>query len=120
LAGFYDKAYDYFSRIVDLENNNLRPCNSGEKTGKAWMCIIYGFAGMDVVNDILKFDPYLPKGWKGYCFKILFHRKRIKIKINSDGAFYELLNGGETEIVHGEQKMSLKQNETKKMRIRSI
>lgn len=71
------------------------------------MCLVYGFAGMRVENEVLSFRPYLPENWEEYRFKLNFQGRLIGVKVNRDGASYELLSGEPIEIVDRGKKRVL-------------
>jgi len=46
-----------------------------------WMSIVEGFGGMRIQNDMLIFNPSIPKGWESFSFKIWFRDNLIKVKV---------------------------------------
>jgi alpha,alpha-trehalose phosphorylase len=87
--GEYDKAYDYFINTARLDIDNLHHnTKDGIHTacmGGSWMSIVFGFAGMRVVDGQLNFHPHLPKKWKKVSFKINFKNRILacQLEVNS-------------------------------------
>lgn len=107
--GYYDKAYKYFSEtaVMDLTNShgNTKDGIHAANMAGAWMCIVNGFAGMRAYEDTLGFNPYLPKEWKGYCFKVTYRGRLIEVKVSEAEISYRLLEGDAIEIIcSGEKK----------------
>lgn len=87
------RAYDFYLRTARLDlndyNNDTRDGLHITSMAGTWMTIIKGFAGMEVKNDQLTFNPLLPKNWKSLSFKINFRDEvkhvfidRLGLKIN--------------------------------------
>lgn len=83
-----DLAYKYYLNASRLDLNDY---NNDTKQGLhitsmagSWMSIVQGFAGMRVKNSKLYFEPFTPKNWDGYAFKIFFRENLLKISINEN------------------------------------
>lgn len=109
--GAYEKAYSYFMNTARLDIDNLHHnTKDGIHTasmGGSWMSIVFGFAGMRVVNGTLNFHPHLPKKWKSLNFKIQFKERKldchlegnaIEIKVE-EGLPLKILVEGKSKIV---------------------
>ena len=72
------------------------------------MCLVNGFAGMRVYEDTISFNPYLPKVWQEYKFKITYKGRLIEVKVDKNGTSYKLLEGESLEIVHKGEKRIIK------------
>lgn len=87
--GYHDKAYKYFmeTATMDLTNShgNTKDGIHAANMAGAWMCVVYGFAGMRVHDDVLTFNPYLPKSWEEYRFKITYRGKLMEVIVDKDG-----------------------------------
>lgn len=110
--GYHKKAYDYFIKTArmdldDYQGNTHHGVHTANMAG-SWMCIVNGFAGMRVYNDVLSFKPYIHNGWEKYSFKITYRGSIIKLTINSIETIYELLEGKELEIIHRDKHFMLK------------
>lgn len=110
--GYHEKAYDYFIKTArmdldDYQGNTHHGVHTANMAG-SWMCIVNGFAGMQVHDDVLGFQPYIYPDWEEYSFKITYRGRLIKLTINSAGTTYELVEGTELEITHKGESIKLK------------
>jgi maltose phosphorylase len=73
----------------------------------AWLSIVQGFAGMRVRDEQLVLNPFLPKKWTSYQFRLIYRGRILEIKVTGDGSTVKLidgepliilLNGIETEV----------------------
>nr|WP_274601625.1 glycosyl hydrolase family 65 protein [Clostridium rhizosphaerae] len=109
-VGYHDKAYKYFMEtatmdLTDSHRNTKDGIHAANMAG-AGMCLVNGFAGMRVYEDTISFNPYIPKEWQEYKFKVTYRGRLIEIKVNKDGTSYRMLEGESLEIVHrGEKKI---------------
>lgn len=86
-------AYKYFmkSAAIDLESTNpvkkaglflgglhTAPC------GGTWQVLAMGFLGLEIENNILKFNPILPSHWQELQFNIFFKGEKLTIRINQE------------------------------------
>ncbi len=83
--GKIDQAYSLYLRTarLDLDDYNKEVHEGLHITSMAgtWMSIVEGFGGMRIQNDMLIFNPSIPKGWKSFSFKIWFRENLIKVKV---------------------------------------
>jgi len=109
-VGYHDKAYKYFMEtatmdLTDSHGNTKDGIHAANMAG-AGMCLVNGFAGMRVYEDTISFNPYIPKEWQEYKFKVTYRGRLIEIKVDKNGTSYRLLEGESLEIVHkGEKKI---------------
>ncbi|NOU18930.1 MAG: glycoside hydrolase family 65 protein [Bacteroidales bacterium] len=86
--GKIEQAYNLYLRTarLDLDDYNKEVHEGLHITSMAgtWMSIVEGFGGMRIQNDILIFNPCIPKGWKSFSFKIWFRDNLIKVKVAHD------------------------------------
>lgn len=86
--GMYDKAYEMYLRTsrLDLDNYNNDTKDGCHITSMAgtWMSVVQGFGGMRVRNDKLHLNPFIPKHWKSFSFKILFREALLKINVTKE------------------------------------
>jgi len=102
----------FHSLYTDLRDmhGNTRDGIHVSSMGGTWQAIVYGFAGMKIIDGLLTFDPYLPPfldmlkfkvKYRGTTLVVTLHRdkievlplgkkKRIKIKVYNK--IYELQN----------------------------
>jgi alpha,alpha-trehalose phosphorylase len=95
--GAYEKAYAYFMNTARLDIDNLHHnTKDGIHTasmGGSWMSIVFGFAGMRVVNGVLNFHPHLPKKWKSLDFKIQFKGRKLNCHLEGNTIQIKLEEG---------------------------
>jgi alpha,alpha-trehalose phosphorylase len=110
-VGYHEKAYEYFmeTAAMDLTNShgNTKDGIHAANMAGAWMSVVYGFAGMRAHEDKLSFNPYLPEKWEEYSFKISFRGRLIEVRVNKEGAHYELLEGEGLTIGSHNKSISL-------------
>lgn len=99
---YYEDAFKYYlmSSRIDLDDYDQKAymgihiaCAAG-----SWLVIASGFAGMRVKQGQLSFNPYLPKQWKGYTFKMKFKDRLIKISIEKRKSIFSLERGNSLKI----------------------
>lgn len=87
-VGNHEKAYQHFMRtaLVDLENNqgNTEHGIHAASAGGTWQAAVFGFAGMRVKENELKFTPWLPEHWKSMNFKVIFKKKLYNVHITKN------------------------------------
>ncbi|MFK5890349.1 MAG: family 65 glycosyl hydrolase domain-containing protein [Flavobacteriaceae bacterium] len=78
-----DKAYEMYLRTarLDLDDYNNEVAEGCHITSMAgtWMTIVQGFGGMRTFNNILSFNPQIPKQWQSYAFTINYRGIILKI-----------------------------------------
>ena len=86
--GRLDKSYELYIRTarLDLDNYNYDTEDGLHITSMAgtWMSVVYGFAGVRILNGTLSISPRLPNQWKGYNFKLIHQETVISISISND------------------------------------
>ncbi|MDP3314045.1 glycoside hydrolase family 65 protein [Lutibacter sp.] len=95
--GSHDKAYDYFMNTARLDMDNLHHnTKDGIHTacmGGSWMSVVFGFAGMRLVDGVLNFHPNIPKKWKSLDFKINFKNRILKCHLERNTINIKLEKG---------------------------
>ncbi|GLB47330.1 maltose phosphorylase [Philodulcilactobacillus myokoensis] len=91
------KAYSYFTDTVTMDLTNLQG-NTADglhlaNLGGTWMSIVQGFAGMQMKNDKLEYNPKLPKEWKQYSFRQVFRGRVIEVHVTHQGTQLKLISG---------------------------
>ncbi|MEA1973996.1 MAG: family 65 glycosyl hydrolase domain-containing protein [Bacillota bacterium] len=101
--GYEEKAYELYLRTsrLDLENYNSDTKDGLHITSMAgtWMSIIYGFARFRIKNDKLQLNPFIPKKWNSYSFKILFRDNLLLITVNKENIEIILEKGNSLDIL---------------------
>ncbi|QAT41275.1 glycoside hydrolase family 65 protein [Clostridium sp. JN-9] len=84
--GKEEKAYEMYLRTarLDLDNYNNDTSDGCHITSMAgtWMSIVQGFGGMRVINGKLTLNPFIPKQWDSYSFKIMFRNILLNIEVS--------------------------------------
>jgi len=106
--GYHDKAYEMYLRTarLDLDDYNNDTCDGCHITSMAgtWMSIVQGFGGMRVLNDRLHFNPFIPKQWGKYAFKILFRGHLIRITVAQSKVLIEnICDNPITLVIHNKE-----------------
>ena len=113
-VGYLDLAYEYFKEtalvdLLDLAGNTEDGIHLASMSA-TWLVAIAGFGGMRDYGDKLLFNPHLPRGINRLCFRMLFQGRLIKVTIQPKHATYELVEGDEIDLLHGEESFTLKSN----------
>lgn len=95
-VGKLDDACRYFSDsarmdLDDYHENFYAGIHAANMAG-TWQSIVFGFAGLRRVAGVPEFTPILPKGWKGYSFRIRYRGSLLKVSVSADGAQFCLEN----------------------------
>ncbi|MFA5647613.1 MAG: family 65 glycosyl hydrolase domain-containing protein [Bacteroidales bacterium] len=116
LIGDIEKAYEMYLRTarLDLDDYNHEAREGLHITSMAgtWMSIVEGFGGMRVRNNMLVFNPLIPKQWKSYSFKVWFRENILKVMVNDSDIVITNESGPSLSvIVHNEtQTITSKSN----------
>lgn len=110
--GKEDKAVELYARTarLDLDNYNNDTEDGLHITSMsgAWLAIVQGFAGMRVRNAQLSFQPFVPKGWDGYDFKINFHNRLLSVTIEKDKIILNIEEGKPLDVILYGEKVTVK------------
>ncbi len=103
-VGYRDKAYAYFMETarLDLDNTHANTQTGVHTAAMAgtWLGVAYGFGGMRLDEDGLRFAPALPDKWTGYRFKVHVRGALLEVAVDAAGAEYRLLEGGRLALAH--------------------
>ncbi|QFZ53369.1 glycoside hydrolase family 65 protein [Oceanihabitans sp. IOP_32] len=115
--GRMEQAYQFYLRTsrLDLDDYNHEVHEGLHITSMAgtWMSIVEGFGGMRIKDGKLSFMPKIPKQWEGYSFKVNFRNHILKVNVNQKQTHFEVLSGGELEILVNNKTIVLKTQELK-------
>lgn len=112
----HDKAYEFYLRTARLDlddyNNDTDDGLHITSMGGTWLAFVQGFGGMRVKNGQLVLNPFIPKSWKSYSFRINFRGAHLEIKMGKKEL--SIINHTETyqEIVIWEKSYELKALQT--------
>ncbi|MEA3451864.1 MAG: glycosyl hydrolase family 65 protein, partial [Bacteroidota bacterium] len=109
------KAYELYLRTarLDLDDYNDEVHEGLHITSMAgtWMSIIYGFAGMRIVDGKISFSPFLPNNWTSVSFRIRFRENLLNVKVFTNKITIENLKGNDIEILLFDDKYTLNSND---------
>ena len=109
--GRIETAYDYFMSsarldLDDMHHNTKDGLHMANMAG-TWLGMVRGFGGMRCRGGRLSFAPVCPPQWKSYSFCVTFRGRRIHVKVDVDGARYQLLQGESLVIEAGGKPLTL-------------
>ncbi|NOU36322.1 MAG: beta-phosphoglucomutase [Kiritimatiellaceae bacterium] len=86
--GMLDRAMHYFDLsanfdFVDYNKDTYAGIHIGN-FGGLWQALVYGFAGLELHGDTLRFNPHLPENWKSLSFNLSFRGETLRVKV-ADG-----------------------------------
>lgn len=101
--GYEEKAYEMYLRtsrldLDDYNNDTEDGCHITSMAG-TWMSVVKGFGGMSVLHDKLHLNPFIPKQWNSYSFRIEFRGRVIKVKASKSKTETLLESGEPFEII---------------------
>ena len=64
-----------------------------------WQVIHYGFAGFELEDGILKFNPIMPKGWNRVNYKFTYHGNQITVTMDRKTITLTSKDGNEDVMV---------------------
>lgn len=101
-TGDTEKAYDLFlhSTRLDLDDYNNEVSQGLHITSMAgsWQVIVRGFAGMKILDNMLDFDPTIPRKWNSYTFKVNFRERTLQMQVGKEVIKITLVEGNELNI----------------------
>lgn len=103
-VGYSEKSYDYFMQTARLDLDNLHHNTQHglhcAALAGSWMALVYGFAGMRSNMKIPQFEPHLPAQWTHYQFAVRLNNCTLQVRVESNQATYQLLDGDGLNILH--------------------
>ncbi len=100
--GRHQQAYSYYlwSSRVDLDNfnNNTQDGLHISSMAGTWLNIVYGFGGLVISEDGLKFCPTIPDSWDEYIFRIRYRGSLIRLTVSHQDIYCCLLEGEPLQI----------------------
>ena len=83
-----EKAYEMYLRTARLDldnyNNDTEDGLHITSMGGTWMAFVEAFGGMRVVNGELCLNPFIPKSWTEYAFRINFRQSHLEIRMGKE------------------------------------
>ncbi|MDM8534432.1 glycosyl hydrolase family 65 protein [Clostridiaceae bacterium HSG29] len=106
-----DYAYKLFRKAIDIDlGKNMNSSDKGihsASLGGIWQSVVYGFAGVKIVNNILSINPRLPKEWNEIEMPLIFNdiellinltHEVINVKVIDNEAINVVINGKNIKI----------------------
>jgi len=109
--GRQEKAYEMYLRTARLDlddyNNDTSDGLRITSMGGTWMAFVQGFGGMRVRKGKLHFNPFIPKGWNSYSFRINFRGAQLEFLM--DTGHFRIINHSKNTVplVIGGKEMDL-------------
>ncbi len=66
--------------------------------GGVWQALAFGFAGIRPHGGVLQMDPRLPNSWSTLEIPVLFRGRRIRVRVDPEGATVEADGPAEIEL----------------------
>lgn len=84
--GNREMAYDLFQRAIGIDmGENMKTSDDGIHSASlagVWQSVVFGFAGVRMLNGTLRINPTLPADWSGLSFYIFWHGQKLHINIS--------------------------------------
>lgn len=100
-----ESLFDFATRM-DLDNYNRNTCEGLHTTSiaGAWMNIVCGFGGLRTDAAALTLAPSIPKGWRGYSFRVCTGGSVLKVSIDQAHVTVRVLQGSDvTAVLYGKE-----------------
>ena len=109
-----DQAYTFYLRTsrLDLDDYNKEVEEGLHITSMAgtWMSIVEGFGGMRIKNDMLNFEPRIPKEWDAYSFKVNFRDQILKVNVSQSETTFQLEGDHDLDIIVNSNPLTISPN----------
>jgi maltose phosphorylase len=94
------KAHEWLNRslqydLYDLDDKPEKRLHLMNMAG-SWLAIVYGLAGLRIMDDAISIKSLLPETWNSFSFNFMFRNQKLKIKILATWA--EAENHGNEEV----------------------
>ncbi|QZE14022.1 glycoside hydrolase family 65 protein [Halosquirtibacter laminarini] len=117
--GNQEKAYEMYLRTARLDlddyNNDTEDGLHITSMGGTWMGFVMGFGGFRARNNRLILNPFLPKEWKGYSFKVNFRGAHLKVQTTHDHTIIENISDVACDLTVFDKEYTLAANDTIKL-----
>ena len=95
--GRHEDAYTYFAQsarmdLDDYHDNFYAGIHAANMAG-TWQSIVFGFAGLRLVNGVPEFKFYIPEAWNGYHFTVKIKESVLAVDVLPDGWSITLQSG---------------------------
>lgn len=87
-SGLLNQAYQFFNVALRADISNLHGNTHegihGASLGGVWQSVINGFAGANIENHVLSFDPRMPTTWHYIQFSLFWKKALLRIVANNN------------------------------------
>ena len=91
------KALAYYESVAALDlmdtHKNTADGIHAANMGGCWMGLVYGFAGLRIGENSLRFRPTLPESWQSYRFRFRWRGSLAEAAVDEKGIRFTLLDG---------------------------
>jgi maltose phosphorylase len=119
--GYEKKSYQMYLRTARLDlddyNNDTNDGLHITSMGGTWMAFVMGFGGVRVKNDRLVFNPFLPKKWKNWSFRINFRGAHLEVTMKK--GLFTIVNHSEkpAQVEVWNKQFSIKEKSKKEFKL---
>lgn len=97
--GEFEIAHGFFKGALDTDfGESSTLCNEGihaANCGGVWQTVVFGFAGIGVLEDNLIIEPHLPSAWRNISIRLNWRGCELLISLDKKSVTVESLNGKE-------------------------
>ncbi|MBN2860922.1 MAG: beta-phosphoglucomutase [Sphaerochaetaceae bacterium] len=108
-CGYESSGYQYAVQTILMDRKDLHHnTQDGLHTaamGGAWMAIVYGMAGLRLIDGIPKFRPLLPAGIRRIGFNLLIQGSLLKVDISPETTRYQY--DGNLVLYHRSERLQV-------------
>jgi len=95
--GEIEIAHGFFKGALDIDfGESSILCNEGihaANCGGIWQTVVFGFAGIGVLEGNLIIEPHLPSEWRKISIHLNWHECELQISLDKKSVTVESLNG---------------------------
>ena len=117
--GYKEKSYEMYLRTARLDlddyNNDTEDGLHITSMGGTWMAFVMGFGGMRAHHNKLIFNPFLPKNWKSYAFRIDFRGAHLSLEMTNDGLTIKNYSAQDVPLMVWGKDIVIHENSTNKI-----
>lgn len=114
--GELEKAYDLFLHAARLDlddyNNEVEQGLHITSMAGSWLAIVKGFAGMQIMNEMLVFEPVIPDKWKAYSFRVNYKERLLQVEVTALDISLTVVKGESIEVGVYRKKFTLTPGES--------
>ncbi|MGI5951455.1 MAG: glycoside hydrolase family 65 protein [Brooklawnia sp.] len=96
-VGHQEMALEYFysGLFVDIGDTHGNTCDGVHVASAAgtWRALVSGFGGLRDDEEVLNFDPRLPRSWSRLNFSLTYRGSRFKVYLTRKAITFELVSG---------------------------